>query len=161
MRIANAGRTTVLAVLSLLLFGSASLAMAQQAKTHLGGKASGLVTLFANVPPGTAAPLQEVDDTGNVTGNFVLPQGRVLIVTDLLASVNGIPIPGITRGGLINQAHTGASSPYFSFDATQQGGTTIHLTGGARWREVPEAINAADSSNAVFLNVYGYLAKDK
>jgi hypothetical protein len=44
---------------------------------------------------------------------------------------------------------------------TKQAAQTIHLTGGARWSQVPQAVNAGDSKNAVFLLAYGYVAKDK
>jgi hypothetical protein len=147
-------------LIAALVSTSPTMALAQK-KTHLGGKASGLVTLFANVTVGTTTSLQEVGPDGNVVGDFVIPQGRVLVVTDLVVSVNGTPAPGVTRGGLINQSHTGVTAPYFSFDATQQGGQTIHLTSGVRWREAPEAVNAGDSSNHVFLHAHGYLVKDK
>jgi hypothetical protein len=132
----------------------------QQAKTHLGGKASGLVTLFANVPIGTTQDL-ELQAPDGTTGPFTLPANTVLVVTDLIAAINGLPTPGQTRGGLINQAGTGVTSPYFSFDSSQQPSQGIHLTGGARWNQVPRASNAGDSKTAVFLFVYGYLAKNK
>jgi hypothetical protein len=149
--------TTALA--ALVLTASAP-SHAQQSKSHLGGRTSDLMTLFANVVPGTTEELALVGPDGNLLGAFTLPAGLVLIVTDLIVSVNLVPEPGVTRGGLINRAGTGVSRPYFGFDTTQQASQTIHLTGGARWREVPVAINAPDSPNRVFMFVYGYLAED-
>lgn len=118
-----------------------------------------LVGLFANVAPCSNTELREKGANGDLLGAFVVPQDRVLVITDLLVAVNLVPAPGITRGGLVNQAITGASNPYFSVDFTKQGSQTIHLTTGVPWTEAPRAVNACDSANSVFLHAYGYLAK--
>jgi hypothetical protein len=72
MQMSHVPRALTLVALAALVSTSASTVLAQQAKTHLGGKASGLVALSANVSPGNTVPLQEVDGTGNLTGTFVL-----------------------------------------------------------------------------------------
>jgi hypothetical protein len=132
----------------------------QQDKSHLGGPASALVTFFVIAAPGTAQELQLVGPNGNLS-DFTLPGDTVLIVTDLIVSVNLVPAPGVTRGGLLNRAGTGATNPYFAFDTTHQASQTIHLTGGARWSEMPRATNAPDSVNTVFMFIYGYLTKNQ
>jgi hypothetical protein len=133
--------------------------MAQQDKTHLGGSPSDMISLWVNLPPDSQAPLELVGADGNLMGNFVLPANTVLVVTDMLVSVNLVGAPGQTRGGLLNQAQTGACRPYFSFDTSQQGSQTVHMTTGVVWNQAPLAVNADDSSSAVFISVYGYLIK--
>ena len=150
------GRTLYTLAALIILIASP---MAKHHKTHLGVSPSDMISLWANLTPGSQAPLQLVGADGNLTGDFVLPPNTVLIVTDLLVSVNLVGAPGQTRGGLINQADTGASRPYFSFDTSQQGSQTIHMTAGVVWNQAPLAINADDSSSAVFISVYGYLVK--
>jgi hypothetical protein len=135
--------------------------LAAQSKTHLGAKPSSILTFWANVPVGTNQALQLVGRDGSLVDGFVLPPKTLLVVTDLVVSPNIAPISGLTRGGLINNALTGASNPYFSFDATKVPNQTIHLTSGAVWSEIPRVVNASDSVNAVFVQVYGYLVKDK
>jgi hypothetical protein len=148
----------VTALASAALLGAAT--FSRQSRTHLGGRPSALVRLTANLNPGSNSPLDQIGPDGNSLGPLTLPQKTVLIVTDLLVSVNGTPVAGITRGGLINQSLAGSVDPYYSFDATN-GSQSIHLTSGVRWSEVPLAINADDSKSAVFIAVYGYLAADK
>ena len=146
-----------LSAAALMLVGCATSQPQPPPHNHLGMPASAMVTLFANVSPGATEPLLAVGPDGNVTGPFALPPNTTLVITDLVASVNLVPAPGITRGGLINQSNTGTVNPYFSFDATDQGSQTITLTSGAVWKVTPRAVNAVDSANAVFLQAYGYL----
>jgi len=152
---------------SLLFFGFAAAALlgaaelSKQNTTHVGGKPSSLVRLFAIVGVGEDKLLSEVGPDGQIIGPFALPNKSVLVVTDLIASVNGTPNAGVTYGGLVSQALSGSIGPRFSFDATQQGSQSIHLTSGVRWSQVPRAINSSNSEDSVFVNVYGYVAKDK
>ena len=157
MRMLLSTRASSLAVL--LLAGCAT-NPPQPNQTHLNVAPSAMVMLWANVFPGTTQALDAVGSDGNITGPFTIPPNTTLVLTDLVASVNLVPTPGITRGGLINQAGTGVVSPYFSFDATKQGSQTINLTGGVLWASTPRAVNAPDSANAVFLQAYGYLVKN-
>lgn len=142
-----------------LLISSGSI-LAQQDKTHLGGRPSDMVTLFADVMPGTTSALEQFGSDGNSLGNFTLPPKTALVITDLVVAVNLVGNPGQTRGGLINQAGSGDSRPYFSFDTAQQTSQVLHFTTGVVWSQVPKAINAPDSSSRVFVNVYGYLVKN-
>src|SRR5262249_3389009 len=131
-----------------------------QSKTHVGGRASNLLTFFGSVSPGEQDDLVRVMPDGTLHA-FELPKGSVLVVTDLIVSVNGSPSAGVTRGGLINPSGFGNVYPSCSFDATQQPQVAIQLTGGAVWSVVPEVINADNSADPVFVEVHGYLAKDK
>lgn len=134
---------------------------AQQDKTHLGGRPNDMVTLFAIAFPGTSVPLEQYGPDGSFGGNFVLPPKTVLVVTDVIASVDLRGSPGQTRGGLINQSQNGGVRPYFSFDTSQQGSQSIHLTSGVVWTQAPLVNNATDSSSGVFVQVYGYLVKNQ
>ena len=75
--------------------------------------------------------------------------------------MNETPSAGVTRGGLVNPTAGGTSAPTFSFDTTQQAMQTVHLTSGVVWTVTPGVINAVDSKNGVFVNVYGYLVKNR
>lgn len=142
-----------------LVAASASPSFSQQSKTHLGGKASSMVHLWANLAPdGIPQPFALVSPEGTSMGTFAVPEGTVLIVTDLTVGVNGPPAPGVTRGGVLVGAYSG---PYFSVDFSKQAGQSIHLTGGAVYSLTPMGINSWDSANYVFMDVYGYLAKDQ
>jgi hypothetical protein len=141
----------------------ASVAPAQKvpSKTHLCGRASGLVHLFGTASPGQTKELALIGSDGTSRGLLVLPEKTAFVVTDLTVSVNGTPSAGITRGGIVNTGSGGASGPTFSFDATQQGMQTVHLTSGVVWTVRPGVVNAVDSKNGVFVNVYGYLVKNR
>lgn len=143
----------------LLVAASVSTGLAQQSKTHLGGKASSMVRLWASVSPGNSQPFYLANPDGTMTPGFTLPADTVLVITDVSVGVNIVPSPGVTRGGV--HAGTGPIDPYFSVDFTKQAGQAISLTGGAVYSVTPLAINAADSADAVFMSVYGYLAKNK
>ena len=157
-------RTLVLALglglVAVAAMGAVGFPRAQK-KTHLGDRASSLVSFWANVSVGSNQPLQLIGPDGSVKNDFTLPEDTVLVVTDLVVSPNITPRAGLTRGGLINDALNGASNPYFSFDATKQANQTIHLTSGTVWTQVPRVVNAQDSANAVFVQVYGYLVRNK
>jgi hypothetical protein len=152
--------TLLVAALAAVLMGAATLPkLSVQAKTDVGGKASGLVAFFGFGDPGDLNPLIFVPPDGS-SSSFTLPTGSVLVVTDLVVSTNGPPAAGLTRGGLI-AGGIGNTMPYFSFDATKQANQEIHLSSGRVWSVVPDLSVAADSANSVFVEVHGYLAKDK
>jgi hypothetical protein len=151
----------VAAALAAVLIAAGTLPkLTLQPKTHIGGKTSSLVSLFAAAGPGETAALDRMMPDGSL-GTFALPAGSVLVVTDMLVTTNGSPSAGLTRGGLDTGVLGGVSNPYYSFDATKQAHVEIHLTGGATWTTMPSLLTAADSSNSVFVQVYGYLATDK
>jgi hypothetical protein len=152
------------ALLAVGLASSASLpaaAQPAQGKTHVGSKPGGLVSLFANVTPGQTVPLQVANPDGTPGAEFTLPPGTALVVTDLVANLNAGGVPsGLTRGGLTSGGGA-ASRPSFAFYPATEGGDRQHLTTGVLWTTTPQVINAADSGDAVFVYVYGYLVKDK
>jgi len=151
----------VLVAVAALCLGAGALAgLSAQAKTHAGGKASGMLTFANTLSVGEQAALARILPDGS-TDTFALPEGTVLVVTDVIASLNGPAGAGTTRGGLVSPSGIGGVHPYYSFDASQQSQTVIALTSGSVWSVMPEAVNAGDSATAVFLEVHGYLAKDK
>ncbi len=143
---------------ALFLLGAAQ--FTKQKKTHLGGLPSGLVRLTAIANQGVETPLSWIDSEGTVIGSLMLPPHSVLIVTDMIVSVNGDPQAGVTRGGLVHAGSIGSEDPYYSFDTTKQASQGIHLTSGVVWSHTPVVLNSGDSKNSVFVNVYGYIAKD-
>jgi hypothetical protein len=145
--------------LSLALTAGAA-AQPAQGKTHVGAKPGGLVDLFGNAFPGQTVALSVQEPDGSLGGAFELPPGTALVVTDLAARLNSNSPSGLTRGGLTGgPAQT--TRPGFSFYGALQGGETVHLTTGVLWTTTPMLRNAADSGDAVFVEVSGYLVKNK
>jgi hypothetical protein len=153
--------TLVLAALAAVLAAAPAGAQSVQGKTHLGGKASALVSLGGTAAPGQVSDLILQTSDGSATVQFELPPGTALVVTDVVATTNGAVAAGTTRGGLVNGAMPDTINPYFSFTSPAETHHSIHLTGGALWTVVPSVANVAGSANSVFVSVHGYLVKDK
>jgi hypothetical protein len=151
----------VLAAVAGFAAGAPAGAQTAQAKTHLGGKASGLVSLIGSAAPGEINPLRVQGADGSAGAPFELPPGTALVVTDLVATTNGAVAAGTTRGGLMNAALPQTTNPYFSFTSPAETHHSIPMTGGALWSVAPSVSNAGDSANAVFINVHGYLVKNR
>jgi hypothetical protein len=152
-------RILVAAGLSLALPVGAAAQPAQR-KTHVGARPSALVDLFGNASPGQTVPLSVQEPDGSIGAVFELPPGTSLVVTDLVAHLNSGSPSGLTRGGLTGgPAQT--TRPGFSFYGALQGGETVHLTTGVLWSTTPMLRNAADSGDAVFVEVSGYLVKSQ
>src|SRR5262245_55727501 len=98
----------VIALAALLLSASSAFGVSVQSKTHLGGKASNLLAFTANVQPGALGTLSRVMPDGT-TEPFEIPEGSVLVVTDVIAAVNGPPAAGLIRGGLLSPSGTGSN----------------------------------------------------
>ena len=143
-----------------LAFASDAGAQSAQAKTNVGGKPSGLVALGGNAAPGQNNPLFVQSPDGTAGPEFELPPGTALVVTDLVASLNGAGSAGLTRGGLTTPTPQ-TIFPYFSFYGATQGGDSEHFTTGVLWTTTPTVLNFADSADAVFVHVTGYLVKSK
>jgi hypothetical protein len=126
----------------------------------VGGKPSGLVDLFANAAPGQTVPLVVQEPDGSLGAAFELPQGTALVVTDLAAFLNSASPSGLTRGGLTGGLSQ-TTRPGYSFYGALQGGQTVHLTSGVLWTTTPMLRNSADGGDAVFVEVTGYLVKNK
>lgn len=153
--------TLVLAALAAAVAAAPASAQSVQSKTHLGGKASGLVSLYGAAAPGEVNALGINGSDGTVAGAFELPPGTAFVVTDLIATTNGPVAAGTTRGGLTNAATPQTSNPSFSFTSPAETHHSLHLTGGALWTVTPSVRNSGDSANAIFVTVYGYLVKNK
>lgn len=150
----------VLAAVAAFAAGPAG-AQTAQAKTHLGGKPSSLVSLIGSAAPGEVNPLFVQNGDGSAGGAYELPSGTALVVTDLVTTTNGAIAAGTTRGGLVNGTTPQTSNPYFSFTSPAETHHSIHMTSGALWTVTPSLSNAPGSANSVFVNVHGYLVKNK
>jgi hypothetical protein len=146
------------ATLAAALAVSSAAAQPVQKKTHLGGKPETLVSLFGSAGVGQDNPLLVQNTDGTTGGAFVLPPKTALVVTDLFVAVNGSVDAGTTRGGLAGPSSV-TRNPYFSFTSPAETYVSIQLTGGALYTVAPNASNSADSANAIFVNVHGYLVK--
>jgi hypothetical protein len=154
--------TPILAAAGLsLALAAGAAAQPAQGKTHVGAKPAGLVDLFGNAFPGQTVALSVLEPDGSLGGAFELPPGTALVVTDLAAHLNAGGSPsGLTRGGLTGGPQQ-TTRPGFSFYGALEGGQTVHLTTGVLWTTTPMLRNAADSGDAVFVEVSGYLVKNK
>jgi hypothetical protein len=134
------------------------LAGAAQAKTHVGGAASSLVTLAATGFPGSDIAFDILTPEGTHS-DFVLPEGTVLVVTDVVVRPVNPASSGRVRGAI--QAPGGTiSSIVYDFDTTQAKAQHLDLTGGAVFSTAPE-VAAESGSVTPLVFLYGYLAKDK
>lgn len=150
----------VLALGGLLLAASTLPGASAQPKTHLGGKASGLVTLVGTAAPGESSELSQVLPDGNMEA-FLLPDGMVLVVTDLVATVNGGAASGLMTGGLKPPTLLGPWAPYYAFEVANEAQRQFHLAAGKVFTAAPVVDHGAGSPAAVYVEVHGYLAKAK
>lgn len=155
-------RSLVIALLAcaVLLAATTLPGPSAQPKTHLGGKASGLLTLIGSAAAGDTAVLSRVLPDGNVE-EFTLPDGMVLVVTDLVATVNGGAASGQMVGGLKPPSLAGPWSPYYVFDVAVETQRQFHFTAGRVFTEVPVLDHGGGSPAGVYVEVLGYLAKAK
>jgi hypothetical protein len=129
-----------------------------QGKTHLLGKASGMVTLFGTAFPGSTASLDAIAADGT-HAPFVMPANSRFVITDVeIRAINpastgrlrgSIQVPGGTVGVLV-----------WDFQTTQQLSQHIGLTSGVVVSAPPQlAAEAGTVTGLVYL--HGYLAADK
>jgi hypothetical protein len=108
-----------------LVLACASGAMAGvQGKTHLGGKASGMISLFTSAFPGGAPASFDVIAKDGTHTPFTMPPKTVLVVTDVLVRTINSASSGRLRGS-IRVPGGQVSSLIFDFDTGQQ--LTQHL----------------------------------
>ena len=133
-------------------------AQTAQGKTHVGGKPSGLVSLFAAVSAGGVATATVVTPEGGSEA-FELPAGTVLVVTDLYGEgpgAAGIRFLGICTDGVCSDAVL-----RLSFDTNQELGRSLTLTSGVVFRAPPQVACFPSSDGSCTVRIYGYLAKDR
>lgn len=133
-------------------------AQTKQGKTHLGGKASGIITLFTSVIAGGSSSFDVIAHDGTHSA-FALPEKTVLVVTDVVVRpinpastwrlLGGIQVPGGS-----------VSSIPFDFDTSQQNEQHLALVSGTVMGAAPTATAEASTVTALIF-MYGYLAADK
>ena len=129
-----------------------------QAKTHIGGKASSLVSLSANLLPSEMAAATVVTPEGNTGTPFVLPNGSVLVVTDVYlegASTLGTYFASVCTSTCLDAVIRVA------LDTNQERSRSVSFTSGVVFRAPPVVSCAGASPGDCTVRLYGYLAKDK
>ena len=142
----------------LALAPAANAQAAAQMKTHLGGKASGMVSLFASVLPNTTASFDVIAHDGTHTA-FALPTKTVLVVTDVVVRAINPASSGRLRGSIRIPGGT-VGSLVFDFDTSQQLEQHLPLVAGTVMGAAPE-VNAESGTVTALVFLYGYLAADK
>lgn len=136
----------------------AARAQSAQAKTHIGGKPSTLVSLSANLAPGDFETVTVVTPAGDTGVPFALASGSVLVVTDLYVEGSS------TLGPYFVSACTSICADAVirvALDTNQERSRSVTLTSGVVFREPPMVSCAPASVGDCTVRLYGYLAKDK
>jgi len=146
--------------LTLLIATLATPAVAQspQRHTHLGGKASALVTLRTDVAPSASGLFEQVAGDGTLQGPFVLPPGMVLIVTDLDVAMKSPTGTGQVRGFLSNIG-PGNIRMVYDFDFPTEARQHVGLTSGTVFSTEPMVLADPATPGTVIVQLFGYLAK--
>lgn len=138
---------------------SGSVTTSFDAPSHLGVKPSQFVNLFNSAGLGavTLGPWQRIGADGSLT-SFSIPQGQLLVVTDIELSVDG-GTPGDTVSALIRTSLTVLwTSPIVVFDTHTHAQITDHLIGGLALTYLPEVgIEVFTNSASFSFNLQGYL----
>ena len=124
----------------------------------LGGKASGLVSLFATVLPNGTASFDAIAHNGTHAA-FTLPENTVLVVTDIVVRAVNPASAGRLRG-TIRVPGGPVGSILFDFNTAQQLEQHLPLVAGTVMGAAPE-VNAEAGTVSALVFLYGYLAKDK
>jgi len=154
-------RNILLAVALVAMLSASAHAQAKltkQGKTHVGGKASGIVTLFASAIPGATASFDVVSHDGT-HGPFAVPPKMVLVVTDVVVRTLNSASNGRVRGSVRVPGGT-VSSIVFDFDTSQQKEQHLPLVSGTVMGAAP-VVSADLDSQTLLIFMYGYLAADK
>jgi len=146
------------AVTIILALAPGTNAQTAQRKTHLGGKASGLISLFATAFPGSSASFDVIAHDGTHTA-FALPPNSVLVVTDVVVRAINPASSGRLRGSIRIPGGT-VGSIAFDFDTSQQLEQHLPLVAGTVMGAAPE-VNAETGTVTALVYLYGYLAVDK
>jgi hypothetical protein len=150
---------SALVAVALVFAGASGAAAGVQGKTHLGGKASGMISLFASAFPGADPASFDVIAKDGTHAAFAMPPKTVLVVTDALVRTINSASSGRVRGSISVPGGT-VGSMVFDFDTSQQKTQHLPLVAGTVMGAPPQVTAEAGTVTAlVFL--YGYLAADK
>src|SRR5262245_13155517 len=152
------GSWMAVAVTMVLALAPGANAQTFQNKTHLGGKASSLVSLFTTAFPNSTSPFDVIAHNGIHT-TFALPPKSVLVVTDVVVRAVNPASSGRLRGSIRIPGGTVGSIVY-DFDTGQQLEQHLPLVAGTVMGAPPE-VNAETGTVTALVFLYGYLAADK
>jgi hypothetical protein len=135
------------------------------AKTHLGVAAAEIVSLVPETsptPPGTTMPLTFKLLPEGGAEPFTIPEGTVLVVTDVIATLpRSTTPPGRYVGGLCDTPCINERVPIQMDTAVDGFQKTISITGAVLFKTTPQLLTLAGNQEDMGILVYGYLAKDK
>jgi hypothetical protein len=149
---------SVLVAGALVFAGASGAAAGVQGKTHLGGKASGMISLFTSVIQNGTSSFEVIAKDGTHTP-FTMPPKTVLIVTDVLVRTINSASSGRLRGS-IRVPGGQVSSLIYDLDTSQQLTQHLPLVAGTVMGAPPQ-VTADPGTVTALIYLYGYLAADK